>query len=114
MQQVVPDLYYRIAGPADAPPLVMIHQSPGSSKQLSALMQALAGLGHRVVASDTTGNGDSDPLALAQPAIPDLAAHALAALDAMGLAGSTFTAATPAPRSPWKSPSPGRAGSGAW
>jgi pimeloyl-ACP methyl ester carboxylesterase len=82
-------VHYRATGPADAsplvPPLVMIHPSPGSSKQLSGLMQALADLGHRVVAPDTAGNGDSEPLPLAQPGIPDLAAHALAALDTLGL-----------------------------
>jgi pimeloyl-ACP methyl ester carboxylesterase len=78
-------VHYRTTGPADGVPLVMIHQSPGSSKQLSGLMLALAALGHRVVAPDTAGNGDSDPLSLAQPGIPDLASHALASLDTLGL-----------------------------
>ncbi|MFN3294866.1 MAG: alpha/beta fold hydrolase, partial [Gemmobacter sp.] len=78
-------VHYRVTGPADAPPVVMIHPSPGSSKQLSGLMQALADLGHRVVAPDTAGNGDSEPLPLVQPGIPDLAAHALGALDTLGL-----------------------------
>ena len=78
-------VHLRTCGAADAPPLVMIHPSPGSSKQLEGLMRALAGLGHRAIAPDTAGNGDSDALALAQPGIPDLAAHALAALDALGL-----------------------------
>jgi pimeloyl-ACP methyl ester carboxylesterase len=78
-------VHLRIAGPDSARPLVMIHPSPGSSRQLAGLMSALAALGHRVVAPDTAGNGDSDPLALPAPGIPDLAAHALAALDALGL-----------------------------
>lgn len=61
-------------------PLAMIHASPGSSRQLADLASLLA-IGRRVVAPDTAGNGDSDPLALAAPGIADLAAHALAALD---------------------------------
>jgi pimeloyl-ACP methyl ester carboxylesterase len=48
-------------------------------------MQALVARGHRVIAPDTAGNGDSDALPMAQPGIPDLAAQALAALDALGL-----------------------------
>lgn len=78
-------VHLRMAGPDTAHPLVMIHPSPGSSRQLAGLMGELAARGHRVVAPDTAGNGDSDPLALPAPGIPDLAAHALAALDALGL-----------------------------
>lgn len=78
-------VHYRVTGPASVRPLVMIHPSPGSSRQLVGLMGELAARGHRVVAPDTAGNGDSDPHPLAQPGIPDLAAHALGALDVLGL-----------------------------
>lgn len=78
-------VHYRQIGAVDAAPLVMIHPSPGSSKQLSGLMAALAALGHKVVAPDTAGNGDSAALDMAQPEIGDLAAHALAAVDTLGL-----------------------------
>ncbi len=78
-------VHYRVGGRAGAPALVMIHPSPGSSKQLEPLIQALVARGHRVLAPDTAGNGDSDALPMAQPGIPDLAAQALAALDALGL-----------------------------
>ena len=78
-------VHYRQIGAMDAAPLVMIHPSPGSSKQLSGLMTALAALGHKVVAPDTAGNGDSAALDMAQPEIGDLAAHALAAVDTLGL-----------------------------
>ena len=61
-------------------PLAMIHASPGSSRQLADLASLLAA-GRRVVAPDTAGNGDSDPLDLTTPGIADLAAHALAALN---------------------------------
>lgn len=74
-------VHLRIAGEGTAPPLVMIHQSPGSSKQLEPLMAALARLGRPSLAPDTPGNGDSEPLPLDQPEIPDLARAAFAALD---------------------------------
>ncbi len=74
-------VHYRQGGKGGAHlPLAMIHASPGSSRQLADLASLLA-IGRRVVAPDTAGNGDSDPLGLATPGIADLAAHALAALD---------------------------------
>ncbi|WP_417718915.1 alpha/beta fold hydrolase [Salipiger sp.] len=76
-------IHYRMSGPDDGVPLVAIHQSPGSSKQLEGLMGALADLGRRVIAPDTPGNGDSEPLEKAQPEIPDLAAAAMAAVDSL-------------------------------
>ena len=62
-------------------PLALIHQSPGSSKQLEGLLAALARGGRHVVAPDTQGNGDSTPSPMAAPGIADLAAAAFAALD---------------------------------
>jgi pimeloyl-ACP methyl ester carboxylesterase len=75
-------VHIRRAGEGTTTPLVMIHQSPGSSKQLEPLMRALAARGRPSLAPDTAGNGDSEPLALAQPEIPDLARAALAAVQA--------------------------------
>ena len=71
--------FRRIDGGSDIP-LVLIHPSPGSSKQLEPLLSALGELGRTALALDTAGNGDSDPLALAQPEIPDLARAAQAAI----------------------------------
>ncbi len=75
-------VHYRTAGSdADRPALAMIHQSPGSSKQLEGLIRALAP-SRRVLAPDTLGNGDSDP----PPPAPDifrLAEAAWGALDAL-------------------------------
>ena len=73
-------VHYREGGAGDATPLVMIHASPGASRQVAPLAALLAN-GRRVVAPDTAGNGDSDALPDPTPAIPDLAAHARAAID---------------------------------
>lgn len=80
-------VHVRSLGPEGGRPLVLIHQSPGSARQLEPLMQALAAQGLRCIAPDTAGNGDSDPLPLAQPEIGDLARHALAALDRLAPVG---------------------------
>jgi len=74
-------IHYRTAGAGDGTPLAMIHQSPGSSKQLEGLIAALAGQGRRVVAPDTAGNGDSDALPQQAPTIAELAGAAFDALD---------------------------------
>jgi pimeloyl-ACP methyl ester carboxylesterase len=73
-------VHYREGGTGGATPLVMIHASPGASRQVAPLAALLA-QGRRVVAPDTAGNGDSDALPDPTPAIPDLAAHARAAID---------------------------------
>lgn len=72
--------YRMIAAASERPPLALIHQSPGSSKQLEGLMRALAA-SRSVVAPDTAGNGDSDPAGTPSPGIADLAAVAWGALD---------------------------------
>jgi pimeloyl-ACP methyl ester carboxylesterase len=74
-------IHVRTAGAGDGTPLAMIHQSPGSSKQLEGLVAALAGQGRRVVAPDTAGNGDSDALPQPAPSIGELAAATFEALD---------------------------------
>ncbi|GAM05255.1 MAG: alpha/beta hydrolase [Pseudomonadota bacterium] len=65
-------------------PLVLLHASPGSSRQLVPLIEQL-GTGRRVIAPDTAGFGDSSPHPLAAPDARDFAATTLAALDALGL-----------------------------
>jgi len=76
-------VHYRTAG-AGATPLVMLHASPGSAKQLEGLIAPLAAH-RRVVALDTRGNGDSTPLSIDSPTIHDFAAATIAALDALDL-----------------------------
>ncbi|NBC36022.1 alpha/beta fold hydrolase [Novosphingobium sp. FSY-8] len=85
--------HYRRAGEgsltADGAPLLIIHASPGSSRQQVRLIGDFAGV-TRVLAPDTPGNGDSDPLPCAlageEPTIPDLAAAVNAFLDGLGVA----------------------------
>ena len=79
-------VHYRHAGKprAGALPLLMLHPSPGSSRQLEPLMTELSRT-RRVLAPDTRGNGDSTPLPLAQPEIADYARATLAFMDAAGI-----------------------------
>lgn len=77
-------VHYREAGAGKGPVLVMLHASPGSSKQLETVMLALAS-NRRVIAPDTPGNGDTPPLPDGPPTIYTLAAALLDFLDAMGL-----------------------------
>jgi pimeloyl-ACP methyl ester carboxylesterase len=64
-------------------PLLMLHASPGSGRQLASFAADLA-LHHRIIAPDTPGHGDSVPLPQAAPVIGDYARmlpHLLDALD---------------------------------
>jgi pimeloyl-ACP methyl ester carboxylesterase len=76
--------HYRTCGNPDAPVLVMLHGSPGSCVSLIPLMREL-GRARRVIAIDTRGNGDSDPLPERSPNIVDYARGLLSAIDALGL-----------------------------
>jgi pimeloyl-ACP methyl ester carboxylesterase len=75
-------MHYRTAG--DGPVLVLFHASPGSSRQLETLIRAFA-VTHRVIAPDTPGNGDSDPLPIAAPAIADYAAAMVQLMAGLGV-----------------------------
>jgi pimeloyl-ACP methyl ester carboxylesterase len=88
MQRAFADLplrqvHYR-AGGAGGVPLLMLHASPGSGKQLVPLAAALAA-SRRVIMPDRAGAGDSDPLPSAAPSIADFAGAELALLDALGV-----------------------------
>lgn len=74
--------HYRRAGSGE--PIVLVHASPGSSRQLAGLIRDLATHGE-VFAPDTPGNGDSEALFDREPVIPELAKAVLDFLDAMGL-----------------------------
>ena len=75
-------VHYRRAG--EGPPLLMIHASPGSSKQLEGKIAHLS-KSRFVIAPDTPGNGDSTPLPIEAPQIDDYADAVLQFLDAIGL-----------------------------
>ncbi|MDR6707266.1 MULTISPECIES: alpha/beta fold hydrolase [unclassified Novosphingobium] len=70
------------AGGVDA--LLVLHPSPVSSRQMVRMVEGLAPLG-RVIAPDTAGCGDSDPLPQEVPAITDYAAALRDLMDALGL-----------------------------
>ena len=76
-------VHFRHGGSSDVP-LVMLHASPGSSRQLQPLATILSE-SRRVIAPDTPGNGDSPPLAIAEPSIADYAAATVAFLDELRL-----------------------------
>jgi pimeloyl-ACP methyl ester carboxylesterase len=76
-------VHYRHAGSGNVP-LVMLHASPGSSKQLERLTLAI-GKHRHAIAPDTPGNGDSTPLSNPAPVIADYAKAAGEFVDAMGL-----------------------------
>ena len=75
-------VHYRCAG--EGPPLVMIHASPGSSKQLEGKIESLA-RSRSIIAPDTPSNGDSTPLPIEAPQIGDYAEALLQFLDAIGM-----------------------------
>ena len=80
-------VHLRDSGPVegDAPALVCLHQSPKSSREFAAILPHLA-RGRRVVAVDSPGHGESDlPPSEADATIPNYAASAWAAVDALGL-----------------------------
>ncbi len=78
-------MHYREAGvDKGGTPLLTLHASPGSSRQLVKLIDGLAEHFH-VVAPDTPGNGDSEPMFRDEPLIPQLAEAMLHFLDAKGI-----------------------------
>ncbi|MBK6597590.1 MAG: alpha/beta fold hydrolase [Proteobacteria bacterium] len=52
-------VHYRRAG--SGPPVILLHQSPTSSREYIPLIQEIAGKGFTVFSPDTPGNGMSDP-----------------------------------------------------
>jgi haloalkane dehalogenase len=55
------ELFYREAGSADAPVVLLLHGFPESSFMWSGVMTAIADAGWRAVAPDFAGYGDSEP-----------------------------------------------------
>jgi len=84
-------LHYRAAGATSgqALPLLLAHAGPGSSAGLVPLIQQLAAQ-RRVIAPDMPGNGDSEPLPMASPALADYVAQTVELLDHLGLAQVDF------------------------
>ena len=76
-------LHYRTLG--DGPPVILLHSSPLSSAFMLGQLQALADAGHRAIALDTPGYGQSDPLPAPPQSLTDYARAFLAGIDAMGV-----------------------------
>lgn len=74
--------HFRTSG--SGAPLLALHASPGSSRQLLGLINSLSD-SFTVYAPDTPGNGDSTALFDREPLISDLAEAELRFMDAMGL-----------------------------
>jgi pimeloyl-ACP methyl ester carboxylesterase len=74
--------YRRWAGPGR--PLLMFHPNPGSTRMLFPLIESLA-RDRGVIAFDTPGLGQSDPLAMDTPEIADYAERLCDALDELDL-----------------------------
>lgn len=75
-------VHYRVVG--KGPPVVMLHDSPRSSRLHIDTMQRLSHR-FRVYALDTPGYGNSQPLAIASPSIQDFAAALGRAIEVLGL-----------------------------
>ncbi len=75
-------IHYRRAGAG--PAVLLLHQSPKSSREHIALMQHLMDR-FTCIAPDTPGNGNSDPLPLADPDMADYGDNIAAFLDALGI-----------------------------
>ncbi|MCH8477450.1 MAG: alpha/beta hydrolase [Wenzhouxiangella sp.] len=75
-------IHFRHAG--SGPALVMLHQSPQNSRMWLEQIERLAER-YLVIAPDLPGFGWSDPLAVEQPTIEDLAAALNGWLDALGI-----------------------------
>ena len=78
-------VHYREAGAGEV--LLLLHGSPGSSRQLVRLIARFASA-MRVIAPDTPGNGDSVPLLIEAPTIVDLAKTTLEFMDNQGIASA--------------------------
>jgi pimeloyl-ACP methyl ester carboxylesterase len=82
-------LHYYEAGDADAPVLILAHQSPVSARMFERAMSHLAAAGLRAVAVDTPGYGNSDPPP-GPPTIEEYAPSYAALLDGLGLEHAHF------------------------
>ncbi|HEU5293623.1 MAG TPA: alpha/beta hydrolase [Burkholderiaceae bacterium] len=77
-------LHYAACGDADAPAVLLLHQTPRSWAEYREALPLL-GVRYRAIAMDTVGFGESDALPGA-PSIEAWAAAALQLLDALGIA----------------------------
>ncbi|HKX44508.1 MAG TPA: alpha/beta fold hydrolase [Burkholderiaceae bacterium] len=77
-------VHYAECGAADAPAILLLHQTPRSWAEYRGVLPRLSER-HRAIAMDTAGFGDSDPLP-EPPSIEAWARVAVGLLDALGIA----------------------------
>jgi len=77
-------IHYAVCGPADAPPVLLLHQSPRSWREY-ALVLPILGQQYRAIAMDTLGFGDSARSADGKVSIERWAAVAVDLLDHLGI-----------------------------
>jgi len=77
-------IHYAVCGPADAPPVLLLHQSPRSWREY-ALVLPILGRHYRAIAMDTLGFGDSARSADGKVSIERWAAVAVDLLDHLGI-----------------------------
>ncbi|MDC0074334.1 alpha/beta hydrolase [Alphaproteobacteria bacterium] len=75
-------IHYRRAG--SGPPVLLLHQSPKSSKELIPVMEGLKDI-FTCIAPDTPGNGNSDPIGLNNPSMIDYGKNINLFLNALGI-----------------------------
>lgn len=79
------EVHVRMDGDPEAPPLLLVHDSPGSADCFDALISDLAA-DHLVIAPDTLGNGYSDAPIAGNPGIDHFAAAVAEVLDSLDVA----------------------------
>lgn len=85
-------LSYESSGEAEAPPLLALHDLLADRGQLRPLGAALSAAGFRVTLPDARGHGASAMISESRYPPPELAADALAVLDAEGVAATHVVA----------------------
>ncbi|MCS7002231.1 MAG: alpha/beta hydrolase [Dehalococcoidia bacterium] len=80
-------IHYRVAGPPDGQPLLLLHQSPSSSAMWEPALPMFGARGYRAIAVDLLGHGMSDP-APANPTLTDYAAGVWGLVDTLSLGPS--------------------------
>ena len=75
-------VHYRRSG--SGPPVVLLHQSPKSGREMVPVAEALAD-DFTLIIPDTPGNGNSDPIGLANPIMEDYGDNVALVLDALGI-----------------------------
>ena len=79
-------VHLRTAGEREAPPLMLLHMSPKSSRSFAEVMGPLAAAGRYVVAPDYPGYGESDPVPGGEAVTVEAYARSCwAVADALGL-----------------------------